>query len=102
MFKLEANPTFEVRVSGFVPGRPGDGLFVTFRHKTQEEFKEWLTEFSDKTVEDLVCDIVHAWRDAPREFSREALQDIAKTYPAFVPALIDAYRSELFEARRKN
>jgi hypothetical protein len=102
MFKLEPNPTFEVRVQGFVPGRQSDGLFVTFRHQTGEQFQAWLQSFADKTVEDLVVDVVHAWRDAPREFSREALQDIAKTYPAFVPALIDAYRTELFEARRKN
>jgi hypothetical protein len=102
MFKLEPNPTFEVRVTGFVPGRPADGLFVTFRHQTAEQFTAWLAGFADKTVEDLVVDVVHAWRDAPREFSREALQDIAKTYPAFVSALITAYREELFEARRKN
>jgi hypothetical protein len=102
MFKLEPNPTFEVRVAGFVPGRPTDGLFVTFRHQTAEEFQAWLAGFADKTVEDVVVDVIHAWRDAPREFSREALQGIAKTYPAFVPALIDTYRRELFEARAKN
>lgn len=102
MFKLEPNPTFEARVTGFVPGRPADGLFVTYRHQTAEEFQAWLGSFADKTVEDLLLDVVHSWRDAPREFSREALQDIAKTYPAFVPALIDAYRRELFEARTKN
>lgn len=102
MFKLEPNPTFEVRVVGFVPGRPNDGLFVVFRHQTQEQFTTWLQSFVDKTVEDLLVDVIHDWRDAPREFTREAIADVAKTYPAFVPALIDAYRSELFEARRKN
>jgi hypothetical protein len=102
MFKLEPNPTFEVRVQGFVPGRPNDGLFVTYRHQTIEQFQAWQQTFSEKTLEDLVIDVVHAWRDAPREFSREALQDIAKTYPAFVSALFDVYKTELFEARRKN
>jgi hypothetical protein len=102
MFKLEPNPTFEVRVAGFVPGRPLDGLFVTFRHQTAEQFQAWSISFAEKTVEDVLLDVVAGWRDAPREFSREALQEVSKTYPAFVPALLDAYRNELFEARRKN
>jgi len=102
MFKLEPNPTFEARVAGFVPGRQTDGLFVTFRHQTMDQFQTWLQGFADKTVEDALVEVIHAWRDAPREFSREALQDVAKVYPAFVPALIDVYRKELFEARTKN
>jgi hypothetical protein len=102
MFKAEPNPTFEVRVQGFVPGRAADGLFVTFRHQSADQFQTWLQSFADKTVEDLIVDVIVSWRDAPREFSREALQDFAKTYPALVPALIDTYRRELFEARTKN
>lgn len=102
MFKIDPNPTFEVRVAGFVPGRPTDGLFVSYRYQDADQFKTWLEGFADKTVEDLLVDVIHSWRDAPREFSREALQATAKTYPAFVPALIDAYRREIFEARTKN
>jgi hypothetical protein len=102
MFKLEPNPTFEVRVAGFVPGRAADGLFVTFRHQGAEQFAAWSMSFADKTIEDVLLDVIAGWRDAPREFSREALQETAKTYPAFVPALLDAYRRELFEARAKN
>jgi hypothetical protein len=102
MFKIDPNPTFEVRVAGFVPGRPTDGLTVKYRYQNGEQFQAWLQSFADKTVEDLLLDIIDGWRDAPREFSREALQDVCKAYPAFATALIDAYRGELFEAKRKN
>lgn len=102
MFKLDPNPTFEARVSGFVPGRPGDCLVVTFRHQTAEQFAAWHASFADKTVEELLLDVIHSWRDAPREFSVDALRETNNRYPAFVPALLDTYRRELFEARTKN
>lgn len=102
MFKLEPNPTFEVRVAGFAPGRPTDGLFVTFRYLDQEAFTKWLQASVDRTVEDMLMDVIHGWRDAPLEFSIDALRSTQAKYPAFASALINTYREELFEAKRKN
>lgn len=103
MFKIEPNPTFTVAVNGFVPGgSPRDGLMVEYRYKTPEEFTAWIEEFKDRKLTDVLMDVIAGWKDAPFEFSAESIDKIAKLYPAFPLALMDSYRAELFEAKRKN
>lgn len=102
MFSIEPKPTFEVYVSGFVPGAPAEGLFVAFNYKDEDAAQAWLESLAQRTVIDALMDLIAGWRDAPFDFSRSAVEQTVKKYPAFAPALVLAFKAEMFEAKRKN
>lgn len=102
MFKLQPEPTFKRKVTGFVPGRPLDGLTVTYRYKNADELRAWHASMADVTLRDALAAIIDTWDDAPMPYTPDALDEVAKLYPAFLHALIETYRREIFDARLGN
>lgn len=101
MFKLDPDPTFDIPVRGFVPGKPLDGLRVVFRYKDADALKAWFGD-GKRLILDMLAEVIDTWRDAPVEYGPAAIETIAKKYPAFPSALIETYRREMLEAATKN
>ncbi len=103
MFKLDPNPTFTAPVTGFKPGAGADeSIVVTFKYRGRKELETMVAETADKTVLDLLLDVMTGWRDVPLDFTRENVEKLCDLYPAFPSAVLLTYKRELTEARRKN
>lgn len=102
MFQEQPNPTFDLPVSGFVPGKPKDGLKVSYRHKTKSEYEAWVASFGADTLASRLYDVVAGWSDAPVPFEPGVIEKLAEAYPAFPQALFHTYANGLHVARLGN
>ena len=104
MFKLEVKPVFSADVDIPIPGASPEKVKFDFRHKTRAEF-DAMTESirkEEKTVEDVVREVVVGWTAPGTEFSKEALDSCFQIFPGSPFAIWMSYRSNLIEGRRKN
>lgn len=102
MFSKKANPTFETRVDGFVPGAPKDGMKVHFRHKTHAEYEAWVKSFAGEPLIKRMAEVIEKWEDAPVEYSEAELYAAADEYPGLAQAMFQKYSASLFGAQQKN
>lgn len=102
MFSKKANPTFDVRVDGFVPGKPGDGMKVIFKHKTRDEYEAWVKSFAGEPLIKRMAEVTAGWEDAPSEYSEAELFATADEYPGLAQVMFQKYTAGLFGAQQKN
>lgn len=104
MFKLEADPVFPIDVDIPIPGKKAERIQIDVRHKTRSEFDALVESISagEKTVEDVVRELVITWTAPGVDYSPEALETCFQLFPGSPLAIYVAYRSSLVEGRRKN
>jgi hypothetical protein len=103
MFKIEANPTFSARVSIGVPGGPTADLNCVFRHKTQEQYREFFSEaaVTGRTDAQAIFEIVDSW-DADAPLTVDNVARLISNHHGAAWAILDTYARELTQARRGN
>lgn len=109
MLKTIPDPKFVHDVSLTVPGKKDPvKVSVTWRHKTQDEYKAWIASASDFAKDGgggdvgflglVMCD----WSGFDHPYSQTALADVLQNYHAAGREFLDAYRTGLVESRAKN
>ena len=75
MFKLEAKPVFSAEVSIPIPGCAPEKVMFQFRHSTREQFDAFADAIrnEEKTVDDVVREVVAGWTAPGVEFTPENL-----------------------------
>lgn len=103
-FKLQANPTFKAPVNIPVPGEPPEKVLFTFRHRTRPQFDALIKSMinSEKTLDQIIQDVVVEWTYPGVDFNDDALIQCLEMFPGSAQAIFTAYRENLMEARQKN
>lgn len=102
MFKLQANPTFDAKLTIVGQGRE-QTLNVTFRHKTRSEYAAmWEDVASDKRkIEDVLVELIEKW-DADAEVSVDSIKLLQDHQPGADFAILSGYNEALTVARKGN
>lgn len=98
---LSAAPTFKVKVAIPVPGGKSVDVEFTFKHRTREAFKDFIEKISDREDVETILDIASGW-DLDDPFDKDSLDEMTQNYIGSSMAIIQAYMSELTNARVKN
>lgn len=102
-FKLQPNPTFKALVSLTVPGADEPAqIEVEFRHLGRKAAGEYFAAAVDKPDVEGLGGLIVGWDGPDAPYSIESLALLLENYPASAAELVDAYRRELLEAKRKN
>lgn len=104
MFKLEVNPTFKTKVDIPIPGEKAEPVLFTFKHRTRGQFETLVKAIAngEKSIDDVLKELVAEWTYPGVDFSEEALERCFELFPGSPLAIFSAYRDALLEARRKN
>ncbi|MBD9419815.1 hypothetical protein IB259_11165 [Achromobacter sp. ACM04] len=104
VFSLTPPPTFPAVVEIPRPGAEPAELHLVFKHKDDDQLKEWLASASGaKSDAEWLLGIVDGWEGVSAKFSPDALATLVRNYHApAVTAIVDKYLAELTEARRGN
>lgn len=100
-FTLAIAPTFKASVDIPVPGGRPAKIEFTFKHKTRDDFKEFIDGLQGREDLDVLQEIVSGWglEDA---FTEENLDTLVQNYPASARAITEVYISESITAKRGN
>lgn len=98
-FKLKADPTFEAAVPIPIPGSDPKKVKFTFKHRTKDELKEFVTE--ERSDIDVVMNIAVGWELEP-PFTRENVELLLQNYHGAATAISLTYMRELGGARLGN
>jgi hypothetical protein len=109
MFKLAPCPEFTADVPTTRPGEDKPGtLRLRFRHKSRQEYRDWLAKHSDSDVVDGLLEAVCGWDGVEDDegnqvpFSREAFARLLDLFPASAIDILKAYGRALHESRTGN
>ncbi|MDH0740222.1 phage tail assembly chaperone [Achromobacter spanius] len=104
VFDLTPPQTFRATAQIPRPGAESANLQLIFKHKDEEQLKEWLGSAKDaKSDAEWLLGIVDGWEGVNIDFSADAVATLVRNYHApAVTAIVDKYLSELTEARRGN
>lgn len=112
-FTLAVAPTFNAPVQIPVAGGGTAEINFTFKHRTRDEFKEFMESLKpagvadgEEPVEgpkdsDVLLDIASGW-DLVEPFDAASLEKLVQRYMGAAQAVINAYLAELTGARAKN
>jgi hypothetical protein len=100
-FNLTAIPTFKAKVAIPVPGGKSVDVEFVYKHRTRDEYKEFVDNLPDREDVDVIMDIASGW-DLEDAFSAEAMEAMTQNYIGSAYAIIQTYISELTNARVKN
>jgi hypothetical protein len=103
MFKLQPKPTFKARVPITIPGevRPAE-IEVEFKHMTVDGVQNYFENLGGKKDAEALSEIVVGWSGVDAPYDADALATLLNNFPSASAAMFEAFRRELFEARRKN
>ena len=100
-FNLTASPTFKEPVAIPCPGGKSVNVEFTFKHRTKEEFKEFIDGLPNREDVDVIMDMASGWElDEP--FDVDHVTKMSENYLGSARALIETYMRELSGARVKN
>jgi len=100
-FSLSANPTFKAPVKIGVPGGDPVDVEFTFKHRSKDAMKQFITEMKGKEDVDLIKDIASGW-ELDDAFDTESLEKLNQNYPGAALGIWQVYVTELQGARAKN
>lgn len=98
---LTVKPTFTATVAIPVPGEISADVVFTFKHRTRDEFKEFITSLPGSEDIDVLMDIACGW-DLEEPFDRASVEKMMQIYMGAAKPIIETYISELTGARTKN
>lgn len=102
-FKLQPNPTFKVPVDISVPGATEPArIEIEFRHLGRKAIEAYFRDAAGKPDAEGLAGIIVGWEGVDTLYSPEALGQLLDAYPASAIEIVEAYRRELLEAKRKN
>ena len=100
--KLKQNPVFTVPVE--IPttsGKP-EIIKISFRHKTKDEYLDWLKTLEGKIEVDILLEIIDGWSEVAADFTKENLAEVLQNYQAAALVIYGAYGDALVNGRVKN
>lgn len=99
--KLQASPTFDVKVDIPLPGGASAQLLATFAHRTRDDFRAWLDAGQSRADEDTILEMLKSWDlDAPLD--RASVTELVQNYIGAAVVLIEVYIKELSRGRLGN
>lgn len=100
-FTLAIAPTFKAKVDIPVPGGRPSPIEFTFKHKTRDDFKEFIDGLQGREDIEVLQEILSGWAldDA---FTEENLDTLVQNYPASARAITEVYITESITAKRGN
>lgn len=104
MLKITADPTFKAKVRIPTAGGAVHTIEVEFRHKTADEFREFMSgpAAASRSDVDTVLEIVVGWSGVDAPFNRESLEALFQNHIAAPREIGKVYAEELLQAREKN
>lgn len=100
-FNLTATPTFKEQVAIAVPGGKSVNVEFTFKHRSKEQFKEFIEGVEGREDVDVIKEVASGWElDEP--FNDENITKMTENYMGSARAIIETYMRELSGARTKN
>lgn len=100
-FNLNAIPTFKSKVAIPVPGAKSVDVEFTFKHRTRDQFKEFVDSLEGREDVDVILDIASGW-DLEDAFDEDNIDALIQNYMGSARAIIEIYINELTSARAKN
>jgi hypothetical protein len=99
--KLNPNPTFTAKVPIPIPG--GDPVLVefTFKHRTRDDFRAWLTSGTDRDDTQTIMEAANAW-ELEDKFDELNVGRLVQNYIGAPATVVQTYITELAKAREKN
>jgi Phage tail assembly chaperone len=98
-FKLQPNPTFSAPVLIPVPGGEPADIVCTFRHRSNDELKEFLASKPDDP--DFVMGMLTGW-DLDDEFGKPNVEFLLSHHQGAATAISKVYFAELQKGRLGN
>lgn len=100
-FSLVPSPTFKAGVSIQVPGGKAVQVEFTFKHRSRDDFKEFMENIEGRKDVDILLDIASGW-ELEDAFEAKSLQQLVDNYMGAGQAVLQTYMAELTAARAKN
>jgi len=100
-FNLNPSPTFKAVVAIPVAGGDHADVEFTFKHRTRDEFKEFVENLKGSENVDMLLDIASGW-DLDEPFDKDSLTKMEQKYMGSPQAVINVYMAELTGNRTKN
>jgi len=100
-FVLTPNPTFKATVMIPVPGESAAPVEFTFKHKTRDQYNEYMASIEGKSYAEIVMDIASGW-DLSDPFDKDSIEKMTQNYIGSGMVVFDTYVQELTAARTKN
>lgn len=98
---LTANPTFKAKVSIPVAGGPAVPVEFTFKHRSKDDFQEWVGAIADKDDVVLIQEVASAWElDEPFDFDH--ITQMTQNYIGSARAVIETYIAQQTAAKLGN
>ncbi|OZI36285.1 hypothetical protein CEG14_14835 [Bordetella genomosp. 1] len=101
-FSLKPNPTFKLAVPLPVPGGGYSAVQFTFKHRTKDEFKDFIeNQMTDMEDTEMVLAVASGW-ELEEPFDEEHITTLVNNYVGSARAVFTAYIEELAKARTGN
>lgn len=100
-FSLTAAPTFKHKVEIPVPGARAVPVEFIFKHKTRDEFKEFIDGITGREDVDVILEIASGW-DLDEDFDDTSIDALTQNYIGSARAVIEAYINNLTAAKAGN
>lgn len=100
-FTLSASPTFKAPVAIQVPGGKPVQVEFVFKHRTRDDFKEFIEALEGRDDIDMLLEIASGW-ELDDAFDAKSLALMTQNYMGSARAVLETYISELTSARVKN
>lgn len=101
-FTLDPAPTFKKKVPLPVPGAGFEDVEFTFKHRTKDEFKQFVDGLAEQTDDvQLMLDIACGW-ELEDAFDKENIGRLLQGYFGSARAVLGTYIDELSKARLGN
>jgi hypothetical protein len=100
-FSLVPAPTFKAAVTIQVPGGKSVQVEFVFKHRSRDEFKEFVESMDGRKDVEILLDIASGW-ELEDAFGEKSLQQLVDNYMGAGQAVVQTYMAELTAARAKN
>jgi hypothetical protein len=102
MFKIQANPTIDAKLTLTGQGRE-QVLELTFKHLTRSGYLQLVNDVREEKLkpEDALASVIEKW-NADMAVSIEAIKALDEHQPGALMAIINAYGDALVVSRKGN
>ena len=99
--KLIAAPVFDATVNIPVHGGDPAPVVFSFKHRTQDELKEWRESLEGKPDSGVILEMIEGW-EFDDELTVENAETLVQNYSGAAIAILTAYLTEIAQAKAKN
>ncbi|MEI7682665.1 MAG: phage tail assembly chaperone [Betaproteobacteria bacterium] len=102
MFNFTLDPTFKTKFRLQLPGGKSVPVTVEFKYFNRDQVRDYFDNLSGKNDPESLAEIIVGWDGLGEAYSLDSITELCKRLPSAATQFFDAWRGELFEARRKN